>query len=235
MTPDDLHWFHSIDLGNGQVTRGTKPREDQERKATFLPASFEGRRVLDVGARDGVYSFTAEERGASEVVAVEPVPTAGFHYARAMRGSKVELVPSTLEAYEPERPFDIVICYGVLYHVDDPAGFLSRLVELAGERLYLETAVFPSLRGRARLHDNRRLPLYPDTSTYLVPTVGWVRRHLRALGARVDRERTWVGGGLKRRVPLVRALPAPARLVPSRLLVEARAEDTACASPAGPA
>jgi len=67
---DSFAWFHSIDLGDGVVTRGLSElqlREDQ------LP-DFSERSVLDIGAWDGYYSFLAERNGASRVVALD-------HYA----------------------------------------------------------------------------------------------------------------------------------------------------------
>jgi tRNA (mo5U34)-methyltransferase len=65
-----IEWFHSIDLGNGVTTPGDALKtvaEDQ------LP-DFKGRTTLDIGAWDGLYSFMAERKGASRVVALD-------HYA----------------------------------------------------------------------------------------------------------------------------------------------------------
>jgi tRNA (mo5U34)-methyltransferase len=67
---DALHWFHSIDLGNGVVTKGTS--ELQIPDDQFPPVA--GRSVLDIGAWDGYYSFMAERCGARRVVALD-------HYA----------------------------------------------------------------------------------------------------------------------------------------------------------
>lgn len=73
--PDELRarvnaipWYHSIDLGHGVITPGdskTVPLAGDE-----LP-DFSGRSVLDIGAWDGYYSFLAERRGASRVVALD--------------------------------------------------------------------------------------------------------------------------------------------------------------------
>ena len=67
---EELGWYHSIDLGHGIVTPGLS--------RTRLPDSMfpplAGRSVLDIGAWDGLYSFTAERLGASQVVALD-------HYA----------------------------------------------------------------------------------------------------------------------------------------------------------
>jgi tRNA (mo5U34)-methyltransferase len=71
-------WFHSIDLGAGVVTPGTKSAEHLagEAAALRLP-DLRGRSVLDIGAWDGFYSFEAERRGAARVVALD-------HYAWSM-------------------------------------------------------------------------------------------------------------------------------------------------------
>jgi tRNA (mo5U34)-methyltransferase len=67
---DELRWFHSIDLGQGVVTKGDAEAPVPTDK---LPA-FAGKAVLDIGAWDGYYSFLAERQGASRVVALD-------HYA----------------------------------------------------------------------------------------------------------------------------------------------------------
>jgi tRNA (mo5U34)-methyltransferase len=63
-------WFHTIDLGNGVMTKGLGVH--WHGPDTF--PDFTGRTVLDIGAWDGYYSFLAERQGASRVVAVD-------HYA----------------------------------------------------------------------------------------------------------------------------------------------------------
>ncbi len=67
-----LHWYHSIDLGDGVVTPGDGA-PNQEAVSRAMP-DLSGRSVLDIGAWDGLYSFLAERRGASRVVAMD-------HYA----------------------------------------------------------------------------------------------------------------------------------------------------------
>ena len=63
-----IYWFHSIDLGNGMVTPGAKSVETQQLQleALNLP-DLSGKRVLDIGAWDGFFSFEAERRGAAHV------------------------------------------------------------------------------------------------------------------------------------------------------------------------
>src|SRR5678815_1900948 len=63
-------WWHSIDLGNGQITAGVHSLEElQDNFRHFeLPEDLRGTRVLDLGCWDGFYSFEAERRGASVAV-----------------------------------------------------------------------------------------------------------------------------------------------------------------------
>jgi tRNA (mo5U34)-methyltransferase len=67
----DIFWFHSIDLG-GTVSPGLKSLEtlDREWQQMRLPA-LSGKRVLDIGAWDGYFSFRAEREGAAHVVALD--------------------------------------------------------------------------------------------------------------------------------------------------------------------
>ena len=65
-------WFHSIDLGDGIVTKGQKTQAAlaKELSALRLP-DVRGKEVLDIGAFDGFYSFEMERRGARRVVALD--------------------------------------------------------------------------------------------------------------------------------------------------------------------
>lgn len=65
-----MGWFHTIDLGDGVVTKGLGIQTHGEE---IFP-DVSGCSVLDIGAWDGCYSFMAEQRGASRVVALD-------HYA----------------------------------------------------------------------------------------------------------------------------------------------------------
>ena len=67
---DALRWYHTIDLGQGVVTKGESA---QETSPDVIP-DVAAKSVLDIGAWDGKYSFLAEQAGAARVVALD-------HYA----------------------------------------------------------------------------------------------------------------------------------------------------------
>ncbi len=143
-------WFHTIDLGDGILTPGQKdtPSEVQH---LHLP-DLTGRSVLDIGAYDGFYSFEAERRGATRVVAADhfvwnwPGSDArgNFELAREALGSTVEDRDITVEDLTPDAlgsTFDVVLFLGVLYHAPDPLGYLKRVRSVTGELAIVETVV----------------------------------------------------------------------------------------------
>ncbi|MEN6336647.1 MAG: methyltransferase domain-containing protein [Phycisphaerales bacterium] len=61
-------WYHKIELPGGIVTPGFSPL-CAERYS--IPADLRGKRVLDIGAWDGYWTWEALKRGAREVVAID--------------------------------------------------------------------------------------------------------------------------------------------------------------------
>ena len=112
--------YHSIELPGGVVVEGFQSVGQLRRRCALfpIPQDLRGRRVLDIGAWDGWFSFEMERRGAS-VVAVDAIPNPAFLEAREMLGSKVDYVVEDVCRLSPERigRFDIVLFLGVLYQI----------------------------------------------------------------------------------------------------------------------
>ena len=66
---EDFYWYHTIDLGNGEIVQGDYSME-QYLPAYHFPENMTGMKVLDVGRASGFFSFEFERRGA-EVTATE--------------------------------------------------------------------------------------------------------------------------------------------------------------------
>ena len=137
-------WYHSIELPGGEVTPGLQTLEQLRLRARQfpIPEDLRGKRVLDIGAWDGWFSFEMERRGAS-VVAVDAVESAKFLYAREMLGSKVEYHVSDVYDLRPEElgVFDIVLFLGVLYHLKNPVLALERVCALSRDLVCVESFV----------------------------------------------------------------------------------------------
>jgi tRNA (mo5U34)-methyltransferase len=146
-----VNWFHSVELAPGFVTPGRADTSAQVPRL-HLP-DLTGKTVLDVGAWDGFFSFEAERRGASRVVALdtfswqargEGTGKAGFELARRALGSKVEDVEVEVMDISPETvggTFDVVLFLGVLYHLKHPFLAIEKLRSVTRELLIVETHV----------------------------------------------------------------------------------------------
>jgi tRNA (mo5U34)-methyltransferase len=139
-----LGWYHSIELPNGEIIRGLQTPEQLHRRVRQfpIPGDLTGKRVLDIGAWDGWFSFEMEKRGAS-VVAVDAVPKENFLAARELLGSKVEFLVRDVYDLRPEElgHFDIVLFLGVLYHLKHPMLALERVSALAADLVCVESFV----------------------------------------------------------------------------------------------
>ena len=172
----EITWWHTIDLGDGVVTPG---RDETPARLPLLalPDSLAGLSVLDIGAWDGFYSFAAERRGATRVVATDEYAwrhlgtgRRGFDCAHRALGSKVEAVEVDVMDLAPDAvggTFDLVMFLGVLYHLRDPMTALERVASVTKDRLVLETHV--------NLLNVRRpaAAFYPGTELYGDATNWW--------------------------------------------------------------
>jgi SAM-dependent methyltransferase len=172
-----LEWYHKITLADGVVTPGKdfehlwSPLKDRMRQV-----DFRGKHVLDVGCWDGLWSFEAEALGASRVLATdvstqrsfgEPGPVT-FDFARKHRGSRAEYREMSVYSLDSHREeFDIVIFFGVLYHLRYPQLGLARVRNALkdGGLVLLETAVLLDTDDTIIQTDHRNI--YPsDPSTW---------------------------------------------------------------------
>jgi SAM-dependent methyltransferase len=96
----------------------------------FEGVPLAGRRLLDVGAGDGVYSFYAAAAGAERVVALEPEAdgstvgvTGKFTRLGEVLGlDSVELRPETFQDFDPgDERFDVLFLHAAINHLDESA------------------------------------------------------------------------------------------------------------------
>jgi tRNA (mo5U34)-methyltransferase len=119
------NWWHRFEIVEGITTPGrckVNPKRFLDNNFD-LDDSLSGKRILDVGTRDGVYAFELERRGA-EVIAVDiqDPDITGFNAAKKILNSQVQYIQASLYNLHDciEGTFDIVIYMGVFYHLKNP-------------------------------------------------------------------------------------------------------------------
>lgn len=183
-------WYHRIEVRPGIVTPGVND-SPLELQMLQLPADCSGMRALDIGARDGFFSFELERRGA-DVLAVDYMPPerTGFPIAAQLLGSRVVFRQANIYHLTPEEigTFDLILFLGVLYHLPDPIRAMRIVRRLCTWRMYLETLVIDALSPDLPL-----MQFFPgasfngDPTNYWGPNVRCVEAMLADTEFRVER------------------------------------------------
>lgn len=157
---NEINWWHRIKLPDGSYTPGRvfygEDGGDWPTSRFGMPDDLTGKTVLDIGAFDGFFSFEAEKRGARVVLATDIYQNGskdGFDFAHRVLNSKVQFAGIGIYDMVPAILFDVVLFYGVLYHLDKPTDALRKLydlVKLEGVVL-IETAIAHNIESNGSL------------------------------------------------------------------------------------
>lgn len=153
--------YHRMKIGEGLFTVSEEKGEDMSKSFQFDAflrkngGTLNGKRVLDLGCLEGGYTIACAINGAKEAVGVEvrqisiercnlvkdlmKINNANFVQQNAKDINKAEL-----------GVFDGIILSGLLYHMDDPYGFLGKCYDILGPNgvILIDThAALPSLFG----------------------------------------------------------------------------------------
>jgi tRNA (mo5U34)-methyltransferase len=201
-------WYHKIELPHGVVTPGWAPLDPS---AYGIPPSLAGRRVLDVGAWDGYWTFESLKRGAAQVVAIDDFSDylgsldisdrkawKTFDFCRDALGYPISSCPRIdMSVYNlsPEKHgiFDTVFFFGTLYHLRYPLLALDKLSSVCSDEIYVESAIlddYSPYRGGLchGLENNVVMEFYPENqygnnnSNWWVPTLACMMEMVRAAG-----------------------------------------------------
>jgi SAM-dependent methyltransferase len=105
-----------------------------------LSLPVDGRSVVDLGSGIGRLSEYFVSRGC-EVTCVDGREDNIAELRRLYPGRRARVVDVETDELLSLGQFDVVFCYGLLYHLADPFGFLLRAAKMAGELLVLETCI----------------------------------------------------------------------------------------------
>src|SRR5262249_22297660 len=161
-------WYHQVTLPGGQVTPGVNPLFPE---VYAVPEDLTGARVLDVGAWDGYWTFEALRRGAREAVAIDDFSDhlgrlkaedrrawKSFDLCREALGyNEAECKRIEMSVYDVTEAslggrFDVVFCFGTLYHLRHPLLGLDALAAVCepGGAIFVESHIsddYSAFRG----------------------------------------------------------------------------------------
>jgi 2-polyprenyl-3-methyl-5-hydroxy-6-metoxy-1,4-benzoquinol methylase len=178
-------WYQNIELADGISTKDLDGSRDIF-SGEDIPAplwslitrdlpDITDQRVLDIGCNAGYMSFAAKRLGAGYVLGIDSNLGAGTsfivqaEFCREVLGLDIQFREQSFFDFEPDHPFDLVLFCGVLYHLEDFATALDKVVSFAAPGhglIVLETAIEPVTRTAPGSAAYRG-----DTSTFFVPSV----------------------------------------------------------------
>jgi SAM-dependent methyltransferase len=100
----------------------------------------EGRSVIDVGCGIGRLSEFFAQRGC-DVLCVDGREENIAQLRRLYPDRRAAVVDVETDALRAHGSFDVVFCYGLLYHLADPLGFLARAATICRELMIVETCI----------------------------------------------------------------------------------------------
>ena len=152
-----VEWYHAIEVAPGVVTPGRYDPKPCLPQMGF-PEDLTGKSVLDIGSYDGFFAFEAEKRGAQRVLAMDRHPATQFGFATAheILKSRVEYAVGSVYDLSPQThgTFDVVVFFGVLYHLRHPLLAFDRIHSVCREYALVESHVLDN----AFIHGGHHLP-----------------------------------------------------------------------------
>ncbi|MBE2257728.1 MAG: DUF1698 domain-containing protein [Rhodobacteraceae bacterium] len=145
---DTIRWFHQVTLKDGRVTPGQVDIARHEHLYLFDRLELHGKSLLDIGCWDGYFSFMAEQRGARRVLSLDDPAFRwggldGYNFLHQHFQSTAEWRKGSIFELPDER-FDIVLCYGVLYHLGDPLAAMINCFHAALQEVVFEGVIYDS-------------------------------------------------------------------------------------------
>jgi hypothetical protein len=157
-------WFYRFTLPSGAVTRSyddgaldaihsTRLAMLDRALAAHWPGGLAGRSAVDLACHQGYFATELARRGASSVLGID---------ARPEHVSDARLISRTLglDAVRIEQrdvhgvgaaefgTHDLVLCFGLIYHLENPIGALRVARALCKDLCVVETQVVPNLSGQ---------------------------------------------------------------------------------------
>ena len=190
---------HNIRLAEGLYTLSEHPAGDEvklRRVVQIVSDLFDARlselRVLDLACLEGMYALEFARRG-SEVVAIEgrEANLAKARFSARALGLEIDFRLEDVRnlSREEHGEFDVVLCLGILYHLDAPDvfHFAERLSAVCRRALIVDTSV-AGAGSEEQAHAGR---VYRGSTLFEHDSSSSAEERLRALWSSLDNASAW--------------------------------------------
>jgi hypothetical protein len=154
-------WFYPFELADGRRTESYEGGILDAIHHTRLNmlkgevhsrfSSLHGLTAVDLACHQGWFAHQLKELGVGDVLAVDARPEhiADVALINQAARSQVRTHLSDVHAVSKEQigTFDIVLCLGLIYHLENPVGALRKARELCQGLCFVETQVVPHMSG----------------------------------------------------------------------------------------
>lgn len=147
-------WRHPFDLGGNKVLSlerkelgvWNKWRSEISQRSIRQVMDANSFSILDLACNDGYFSFQLHDM-ASHVLGVDAREEAirranllkQYYEYSSYEFKTADLRNYGLKSEDMENAFDLILCYGMLYHLTDPYDFLKRIFKFTKDTLSLST------------------------------------------------------------------------------------------------
>ena len=186
-------WYHTFKFGDVLTKEARTTLDYQMWCAQGIPLDLRGKSVLDIGAADGFHSFLCEQRGAKRVLAIDIVHHPGFDVAKKILNSNVEycvvsVLPNPVyrkmgmnDLDDIKETFDIVLLFGVYYHLENPLLALQKIFQKTNNTLFLSGHIIDTEEPLMCYYDEYEMHPY-DPSNWWVASPSCILGMAKRIG-----------------------------------------------------
>jgi SAM-dependent methyltransferase len=147
------HWFYEFNLPDGSKTKSYLPESarmvhvtrEKALRQFLMSKSYKDSTALDISCHEGFFTLLLSEYF-SQVIGVDKN---GNSIQKAKRissiygNNSVEFVETSVEAWLSPIQADFVLCFGLLYHVENPIQIIRTIAGLTKSMLCIESQILP--------------------------------------------------------------------------------------------
>ena len=155
-TVKNQQWFYEFTLPDGSITNSylpdfVRPIHYTREKALHIFLNEFGKtgsfkKAVDISCHEGYYTLILSKY--FEEVAGIDKNEGSMEKAKLITeviGNKnINYVLTTLEAWEDVEPRDFVLCYGLLYHIENPVEIIRKLAAITKKAICIESQILPA-------------------------------------------------------------------------------------------